>query len=791
MRVNVEWLRQWAPVEADAEAIAAALTASGLEVESVEPVAGAFEGVVVGHVQTVEPHPNADRLRVCTVDDGRGVHTVVCGAPNVAPGMKVPFATVGAALPEGKRIGAAELRGVRSAGMLCSAKELGLGEEGAGLLVLDRDAVIGADLRQQLRLDDSVLDVNVTPNRGDCFSVLGIARELAARSAVPLRQPEPRAAKPAISELFAVELRAGEHCPRFVGRVVRGLRTGLKSPLWLRERLRRAGVRAIHPVVDVTNYVMLELGQPLHAYDLGKLDRYIEVRFASADESLVLLGGERVQLEDDVLVIADARGPIGLAGIMGGQSTAVDAASEAIFFEAAYFSPSGLAGRARRYALHTEASQRFERGVDPSGQTRAIERATELLASICGGDVGPLVVAERPADVPRRTPVALRRERIEAVLGMTVSGPDVEQLLARLEMRVEPDGEGWRVTPPAFRFDIAIEEDLIEEVGRMLGYDRIPSTPGVAVATLGTATERRVPSADLAATLAARGYAEIVTYTFIDPALEEAVNPGTEPVRLANPIASDMAVLRRSLWPGLIGAAERNVNHQRARFKLFEIGPQFETEASGVCETAVLAGLAMGSRTPEHWDGAAPDLDYFDVKGDVEALLKRTGEFAAFGFEPAAHPALAPGRSARIVRRGNTVGWLGALHPTLQNRLDRKRSAIVFALKLDAAFAATIPALHTYSRFPSLRRDLALVVDETVSAGALVATATAAGGALLKTVVVFDVYRGSGVDSRRKSIGLGLILQDASRTLTDADADQTVRTVALRLERELGATIRT
>ena len=791
MRVNLEWLGEWTDVSAGSEAIATALTTSGLEVDEIASVGAAPDGIVVATVRGIERHPNADRLSVCEVDDGNELHRVVCGAPNVRAGIKAPFARVGARLPDGREIKAAELRGVTSNGMLCSAKELGLSEDAAGLLLLDADAPLGTSLREYLRLDDAALEINVTPNRGDCFSVVGLAREIAARLGNEFTRPATRAAAPTIDNVFPVTLTAAAECPRFAGRVVRGIATDRKSPLWLRERLRRAGLRAIHPVVDITNYVMLELGQPLHAYDLGKLTAGIDVRLASAGESLVLLDGKELQLEPDVLVIADGRGPVGLAGIMGGQSTAVTAASDTVFFEAAYFAPQAIAGRARRFGLHTDASLRFERGVDPTQQVRAIERATELLLQICGGQAGPVVAVENPSHVPQRPAIVLRRERLEALLGMQLRDVQIESALERLEMGVERGPGHWRITPPAFRFDLAIEEDLVEEVGRMIGYDQIPITPGLASERLALASEK-APNPDRALdTLVARGYTEVITYSFIDPDLEEAVNPGAAQVPLANPIASDMAVLRRSLWPGLIVAARRNLAHQRARLKLVETGPQFTASDGRVVETAVLAGIAVGERLPEHWDGVAPEVDFFDVKGDLEALFQMTGAAAEFRFEAATHPALSPGRTARIMRSDEHIGWLGVLHPGVQQRLDRKRSAIVFALQIERALAAVVPAFERYSKFPFIRRDLAVVVDERTPAETVTATVRAAAGPLLQHLVIFDVYRGKGVDSRRKSVGLGLILQDTSRTLTDADADKTVQSVTLCLERELGATIRT
>ena len=791
MRVNLDWLNDWADVGDDLSLIEADLTASGLVVDSSEAFIAPDSGIVVAEVLSVDRHPNADRLSVCVVDDAAGRHQVVCGAPNVAPGIKAPFARVHSKLPNGRQIGAAELRGVRSDGMLCSAKELGLVDDVDGLLILDADAPKGASVAEHLKLADAVLEIDVTPNRGDCFSIIGIARELAARRNTRLRGPAIPAVRPTIKDTLPISLEAGAGCPRFAGRVLRGLSREARTPLWMRERLRRAGVRPLQPIVDVTNYVMLELGQPMHAYDLAKLDGRIEARLARAGEKVTLLDGREVALAGDMLVIADGRGPVGLAGVMGGQSTAVGEATESVFLESAFFAPAAIAGRPRRLGLHTDASLRFERGVDPAGQVRAVQRATELLLAICGGSAGPVSDVERRADVPKRQPVTLRRDRLSAVLGVDVPAKRVTKIFERLEMKAEPSAKGWRVTPPAFRFDIAIEEDLIEEVGRMFGYDAIPSTPGEAVERLGLASEKAVRPDDVADLLAARGYAEAISYSFVDPALDALVEPGSPPVELANPIASDMAVLRQSLWPGLINAARLNVTHQRSRLRLFELGPQFAAAEQGVAQTEVVAGLALGTRAAEHWDGAGPEVDYFDVKGDVEAVLRLTGAAAEFRFEAATHPALSPGRTARILRGERIVGWLGALHPELAKRVDKNRAAVVFTLRLDGLTPAVMPAFKRYSKFPSIRRDLAIVVAEHVSVDALTKVARRAAGEILQHVIVFDVYRGEAVDSRRKSIGLGLILQDASRTLTDEDADQKTRSVMRQLEQEFGATIRT
>jgi phenylalanyl-tRNA synthetase beta chain len=788
--INIDWLKDWIDVAGSAEALGDDLTHAGLEVEGIASLAPDFSGIVVGCIREVRRHPHADRLSLCSVDDGRGLKDVVCGAPNAAPGMRAPYARVGARLPGGRTLLAAEIRGTKSQGMLCSARELGLGEHGDGLLALDEDAPLGASLEKYLELDDAVLDVKITPNRGDCLSVLGIARELAAIRNLRLRGPGRRNVKAATKRTFPVRLSAAAGCPRFAGRVLEGIEPGRRSPLWLTERLRRAGLRPIHPVVDVTNYVMLELGQPLHAYDLDALVAGIDVRFATPGEELTLLGGTRLTLDPDVLVIADGAGAVGLAGIMGGERTGVTAETRNVFFEAAFFAPDTIRGRARRYGLNTDAGNRFERGVDPTEQQRAIERATELLQAIAGGRAGPTRVVARKAKLPSRARIDLRPERIEALLGHSLAPRRVEGILKRLDMKVAKRGKGWSVTPPAFRFDVRIEADLIEELARLVGYDDIPAVAGTGSSDLGDASERRVTELVIADTLVARGYSEAITYSFIDAASEDVVNPGATVVRLANPISSDMSVLRRSLWPGLLRVAHQNQAHQLPRQRLFEIGTQFAADAGKVVETRVVAGLAAGELWPEHWDLERRDTDFFDVKGDVECLLESTGRTREFAFVRATHPALLPNQCARIRRGDDDVGWIGALHPRVQKHFDLKSTIVVFALQVEKTFAAQVTSYSQLSKFPSVRRDLAIVVDEAVTARALVEHVEAAAGKLLREVRVFDLYRGQGVDSSRKSLGVGLILQEASRTLTDEDADRTVESVLHRLEHELGATIR-
>ena len=639
--------------------------------------------------------------------------------------------------------------------------------------------------------DDAILDIDLTPNRGDCFSVLGIAREIAAIQGLELETPKDAPIAAQNSATFDVKLEAESGCPRFIGRVIRGISTSATSPVWLSERLRRAGLRPIHSVVDVTNYVMLELGQPLHSYDEQKLDTGIIVRLARKAEKLTLLDGREFSLDPDVMVIADRSGAIGLAGIMGGNSTAVDAQTQDIFLEAAYFSPSAMAGRARRLGLQTDASMRFERGVDPEHQARAIERATALLLEIVGGEPGPLIETKLSEHLAANEPILLRHERLQAILGLDVSAENVERILKALTMDVTPEKYGWRVTPPGFRFDLRIEEDLIEEVARMIGYDNIPVTPELSRGHLGTANENRVPEERIADLLAARGYSEIISYSFVDEELEDAINPGTTMARLANPISKDLSVMRRSLWPGLLKTASQNLSRQQNRMRLFETGGQFSVVADRIEETPVVAGLVAGSRWPEHWDFEASAADFFDVKADLEAIFQLTGRLDELQFLPAEHPALRPGQTARVTLAEENIGWLGALHPALERRLELRTNVILFALRLEETLQSALPNFHAYSKFPSVRRDIAVLVEENVSVDQIVDSVRENAGDKLQNVVIFDVYRGEGIDSRLKSVALGLILQDTSRTLTDVDADRTVSSVTKHLGRALGATIRT
>lgn len=805
MRIPYSWLTEWVRVPWNAQELGSRLTMAGLELEALEPAAPAFSGVVVGEILSAEKHPQADKLRVCRVSTGQGEPLqIVCGAPNARAGLKSALALVGAKLPENPAIKAAKLRGVESAGMLCSAKELGLAEASAGIVELPSDAPAGRDLREYLALDDFVLELNVTPNRGDAMSVIGIAREVAALSAGQLTGPAgswEQAGCPvaAVGETRGVHLDAPAGCPKFIGRVVRGVNNKASTPIWMRERLRRAGVRSISPLVDVTNYVMLELGQPMHAYDLSKLQGDVRVRFGRAGEQITLLDGKSVEVQPDVLLITDGAGPIGIAGIMGGQRTAVSAETTDVFFESAYFSPDAIIGRALRWGLTTDASQRFERGVDPSQQERGVERATELLLSIAGGSAGPVVERRSDDHLPARPAVTLRRRQLLRLLGVDFDAERVRSSLTGLGMQVEPTEEGWRVVPPPHRFDIAIEADLIEEAARIIGYQAIPEADANVPQRFASLPSSRPLERELLQTLAVRGYQEAITYAFVDPQLQGRLFPDVAGVALANPIASDLSVMRVSLWPGLLKAALENQRRQQDRIRLFEHGARFlaaagATNGRGTTrEVDTLAGIACGHRLPEQW-GLPRDMrgpvDFFDVKGDIEALLAATGARSEFTFEPHALPCLHPGRAARLQRNGQPVGWLGELHPSLVKALDFTYAPVLFELDVEPALAMERPTYREVSRFPQVRRDLAVVVDESLALSRLTERVTFTASSLLRDLRVFDVYRGPGVEAGRKSVAFGLIFQDISRTLTEDDVAELMAAIVADLRVSLNAKIR-
>lgn len=791
MRFSEQWLREWVDPQVGTDELVRQLTMAGLEVDSADPVAPPLDGVVAGRIAEVAAHPDADRLRVCQVDTGGDERVqVVCGAPNAREGLTAPLATVGCKLPGDFKIKRSKLRGVESHGMLCSAVELGLGEAADGLLELADDAVPGMAITQALDLDDTAIEVDLTPNRGDCLGLAGVAREVGVLNRVAVNEAPGAPVADVIDDTFPVELAAPEGCPRYLGRVVRGIDPHATTPMWMQERLRRSGIRSLGPLVDVTNYVMLELGQPMHAFDLNRLTGGIVVRWAEEGEKLLLLDGREVELDRETLVIADHKEAVAIAGVMGGELSGIAEETDTLFLESAFFTPTVIAGRARRYGMHTDASHRFERGVDPQLQRRAMERATALLLDIVGGEPGPIVEAASEAHLPQPATVSLRHERISRLLGIDIAAAEVEEILTRLGMELATTDDGWQVKAPSYRFDIAIEADLIEELARIHGYEGIPSTRPHGAMQILPEPERRADALRAGNVLAGRGYQEAITFSFVDPDTQKLLEPDLESIALANPISSDMAVMRTTLWTGLLAAAAHNQRRQQPRVRLFETGLRFVQGTDGIDQEPMIAGVAFGTTAPEQWGEASREVDFYDVKADVEAVLGLTGPEDDLIFSAEKRSALHPGQSARI-RRGETpVGWVGSLSPQIAKTMGLKGRILLFEVSLSALGQGQVPAYTALSKFPAIRRDLAVVIDANVTAQTLCDTVRKAGGALLSDLQLFDIYSGKGVDSHRKSLALGLTLQHPSRTLKDTEVDKVVDEVVQRLQSDLGADLR-
>ncbi len=783
MQFSESWLRTFVNPSLSSEALAHLLTMAGLEVEEHEHVAPAFDKVVVGEVLTKNKHPDADRLNLLTVNVGQAEPlSIVCGAGNVTVGMKAPCALIGAKLPgePGKpfEIKQAKVRGVASFGMMCSAKELGLAEESSGLLELPADAPVGQDIRTYLDLDDQLLTLKLTPNRSDCLSLYGIAREVAALTGAPLKALPQPAFKETGKKTFAVKVAAAAACPRYTGRVISGVNAKAATPAWMVRRLERCGLRSISALVDVTNYVLLEMGQPLHAFDLAKLSGGIEVRFARAGEKLKLLNEQNVDLQDDMLVIADGKGPVALAGIMGGFDSAVGDATTDIFLESAFFAPHVIAGKSRRLNFSSDSSYRFERGVDFAATQAALDRATQLILEICGGESGP--VSEALGTLPARTPVKLRVSRVERVLGVALKSADIAPMLARLGMKAQETGNEFSVTPPSYRFDIAIEEDLIEEVARVHGYENIAAHAPQAAMRMLPHVEAQRPVSALREALVLRDYQETVNYSFVEAEWEKDLCGNTAPVALQNPIAAQMAVMRSGLLGGLLASLRTNLARKQPRVRLFEIGGCFSAKpGNGYQQNERVGGLAYGAALPEQWGAAARNVDFYDAKGDVEALLG----LRHAQFEAAQHPASHPGRSARILLDGRPVGWIGELHPQWQQRYELPQAPVWFELELAALTHAAVPHARDVSRLPPVRRDLAVVVSEAVSVQALLDSMAAEKAPYVTELAIFDVYRGKGVEDGKKSLAFRVLLQDTHKTLTDAEVDQSVARLISALQR--------
>ncbi|KDE40736.1 Phenylalanyl-tRNA synthetase beta chain [Nitrincola lacisaponensis] len=792
MKFSEQWLREWVKPALATQALADQLSLAGLEVDEISAVAGQFDGVVVAEIIAAEQHPDADKLQVCQVSDGQETFQVVCGAANARAGLKTAFARVGANLPGDFRIKRAKLRGVESMGMLCAEDELGISDDHGGIMELAADAPLGIDLRDYLNLNDSLIDVDLTPNRGDCLSIAGLAREVGVLNQVPVNPVTITTVAPTCADTFPVTLSAPQACPRYIGRVIRNINLDAQTPLWMQEKLRRSGIRSIDPVVDVTNYVLLELGQPMHAFDLNQLSQGIDVRLAQAGETLVLLDETEVTLNADTLLITDANGPLAMAGIMGGAASGVTAETRDIFLESAFFNPLSIVGRARNYGLHTDSSHRFERGVDWQLQRQAIERATALLLDIVGGEPGPVTEAVSAADLPETPVVRLRDARVNAMLAMEMPLETVEDILTRLGMQLSRrEDQAWDVTVPSWRFDITLEVDLIEEIARVYGYDNLPVRTPIAQLPMPPIAEKEVSLSRVRRHLISRDYQEAVTYSFIEAGLSALFDPKTQPLALANPISAEMAVMRTSVWPGLIKAVQYNQNRQQLRIRLFETGQRFLPQAEGgLLQENVIAGVITGNRDAEGWVAGKDKVDFFDIKGDVESLLALGGSPAEFRFVASEHPALHPGQCARVERQGEVIGYVGALHPQLLKQLDLNGPVYLFELQQDAVTAGRLPRYAALSKFPEMRRDLSLLVDEQVSYDAIREVVTAAAGDALKKVTLFDLYQGQGIEAGRKSLALGLTWQHPSRTLTDEEINNSVSAVVVALTTHCGASLR-
>jgi phenylalanyl-tRNA synthetase beta chain len=788
MKFSERWLRQWVNPPIGTKALCDQLSLAGLEVDSVEKAASDFSHVIVGEVLSTEQHPDADRLKVCQVNIGDETLSIVCGGQNVRPGLKVAVAQIGAVLPGDFKIKKSKIRGVVSFGMLCSSDELGLPVQNEGILELPQEAPVAADLREYLQLNDQCIEIDLTPNRGDCLSIIGIAREVAAMNHLPLLKEITAHVPSSIKKTLPVSISAHRGCQRYVGRVISGIRTDARTPIWLEERLRRSGLRSIHPVVDITNYVMLEMGQPMHAFDCQKIQGAIEVRFARDDESLTLLDGRTISLNDSALLIADQEKALALAGIMGSDNSEVNEKTTDIFLESAHFDPLTIRGTARDYGILSDSSYRFERGVDFMIQQSAIEYASELILHIAGGSAGP-VIEVVDNDLPERNPISLRREQITRLLGITLADADIESYLKALGFNVSNTEEGWTAIAPSYRYDMQIENDLIEELARMYGYNHIPTTHQQALMLPQVDSDLIISPTRCRQLLIDRGYHEAITYSFVSPELEQVFTPDYEPYKILNPISSEMSVMRTTLWPGLLQAYRYNADRQQERVRLFEIGMCFY-DKDELIQDNWIGGLIAGNQEPEQWGTKISAVDFYDLKSDVQALLSLSRRASDFEFVSDEHPALHPGQCARIDFQGQLVGWLGQLHPRLAQNFDLRQTIYLFTLKLSSIINTLLPQYQQVSKFPGLRRDIAVIVDQAVQAQELAELAKAAAGDWAESVNIFDVYSGQGIPEGQKSIALAVTLVHPDRTLTDQEVNEVMERVILQLKGQFDLTLR-
>lgn len=790
MQISEAWLRTLVNPPVSTEELVDQLTMAGLEVDSVEPAAAEFNGVVVAEVIAIEQHSNADKLRVCQVAVGETEPLqIVCGASNVRVGLKIPAALVGAVLPGNFKIKKSKLRGIESLGMLCSEKELGLAADADGLMELAADAPIGTDIRDYLALNDSIIELDLTPNRADCLSVEGVAREIAILNEMDWTAVQFTPVEITHDSIIEVKIEAKDACPRYLGRLIKNVNPAAVTPLWMQEYLRRSGIRSLGPIVDVTNYVLLELGQPLHAFDADKLTGSIIVRVSEKNEQLALLNDQTIELDGSALVIADDKQSLALAGVMGGQLSSVTQHTKDIFLECAFFAPIAIAGIARQFCLHTDSSHRFERGVDFTLQTRAIERATQLIVEITGGNAGIISEVTTTETLPKRVAVKLRQPRIEKVLGISIANDQIVKIFQALDMQVEVDAEGWNITPPGCRFDIAIEADLLEEIARIYGYNNLPNNRLLMRSELGKSEEGVLPVARMQDLLVDKGYQEVITYSFVDEVMQDLVAPDDEFIRIKNPISSELSVMRTTLWCGLLNTALYNTKRQQNRVRLFETGLRFIYKNNELIQQKMLSGLVLGNVFPEQWAEKNRKIDFFDIKGDLEALFQLTG--CQVKYSATKHPALHPGQSAEILNaKGEKIGFIGMLHPTLEKSLGFETQVFLFELDQDLVLKKQIPNFEMLSKFPSVRRDMALIVEEKVTTQEIINCIHDCKEKIIKNILIFDVYRGEGVEKGYKSIALGLILQDFAQTLTDSVIDAIFSKVLETLQNNLNLKLR-
>mgnify|MGYP006145295019 FL=1 len=794
MKFSESWLREWVNPAVSREALSHQITMAGLEVDGVDAVAAEFNGVVVGEVVECGQHPDADKLRVTKVSVGSGeLIDIVCGAPNCRQGLKVAVAMVGAVLPGDFKIKKAKLRGMPSEGMLCSYSELGIDIDSDGIIELPLDAPLGKDLREYLQLDDAVIEVDLTANRADCLGMVGLAREVGVLNRAAVTEPQWQAVTPSTDAKVAINVKETAACPRYLGRVVKNVNVKAATPLWMQEKLRRSGIRSIDPIVDITNFVLVEFGQPMHAFDLAKLTGDIQVRLGNGEEKITLLDGSEVTIPNDTLVIADDARPLALAGVFGGEYSGVSDTTQDILLECAFFAPLAIMGKSRRLGLHTDSSHRFERGVDPEMQHKVMDRATRLVLDICGGEAGPVVEAKSDADLPKPAQILLRRSKLDKILGHHVPDSDVVEILERLGFSVVAGEGSWQVTTATYRFDMAIEEDLIEEVARIYGYNNIPNVAPVASLRMSDHKETDLSLKRVRSLLVARGFQEAVTYSFVDPKLQNLVHPGEQAMVLPNPISSEMSAMRLSMFTGLLTAVGYNQSRQQGRVRLFETGLRFVPDIhaeSGVRQQAMLGCVITGLQNDEHWSMESKTVDFFDLKGDLEAIIGLTVSASEFSFRVATHSALHPGQCAEILRNDRVIGHIGAIHPSLEKPFGLNGKTIVFELELDALLHTSLPLAQAVSKFPANRRDIAVVVDESVSAGDVMKLIRKVGENQLVGINLFDVYLGKGVEPGKKSLAIALTLQDTTRTLEEKEIAETVDSVVSALKTEFNASLR-